>query len=112
MDLLREILIEIEKLPPNQRWATEPLLGYSREEVVYHVKLAQDDDLVDARFAPSGTQAVVFRLTNAGHEFLDAARNDTVWEKAKELAKSATGTLTVQALKLALAKVIAHMMKQ
>ena len=112
MDLLRAILIEVEKLPPNQRWVTEPLLGYSREEVVYHVKLAQDQGLVDARFAPSGTQAIVLRLTNAGHEFLDAAKNDTVWEKAKELAKNATGTLTLEALKLALPKVIEHLMKQ
>ena len=29
-------------------------------------------------------QGVILRLTGQGHEFLDAARNDTTWRKARE----------------------------
>jgi hypothetical protein len=42
VDLVRQILIEVESQPVNQFWTAKPLLGYSREEVVYHVKLAAD----------------------------------------------------------------------
>jgi len=111
MDLLRDILMRVEEQPVNQPWPAQPLLGYSLEEVVYHVKLAMDASLVDGRIAPGDHHAMVLRLTNGGHEFLEAARSDTIWEKAKALALSTTGTLTLEALKLALAKVIAHMFK-
>ena len=40
------------------------------------------------------------RLTYAGHQFLDAARSDTVWQKAKSLVAKSTGTLTLEGLKL------------
>jgi hypothetical protein len=110
VDLIRAILIEVEKQPVNQRWRAEPLLGYSREEVIYHVILASDQNLVDARVAPSSTDAMVLRLTNNGHEFLDAARIDTVWAKAKDMVIKATGTLTLQAITMALPKVIERLM--
>jgi hypothetical protein len=46
------------------------------------------------------------RLTYSGHEFLDAARSDTVWQKAKAWALKSTGTLTLEGLKLALPHVV------
>jgi hypothetical protein len=87
------------------------MAGYSRNEVIYHVIMATDQGLVDARIAPGSEDAVVLRLTNSGHEFLEAARSDTVWVKAKEMAMKATGSVTLQALTLALPKVIDHLMK-
>jgi len=45
------------------------------------------------------------RLTWAGHEFIEAARNDTVWHKTKTLVKEKTGTLTLEVLKLGLTEV-------
>ncbi len=110
MDLIRSILFEVEKQPVNQPWTARPLAGYSKNEVIYHVQLAEDQGLVDARIAPGSEDAVVLRLTNNGHEFLDAARSDAIWAKAKEMAKEATGTVTLQALTLALKKVIDRLM--
>ena len=46
------------------------------------------------------------RLTYSGHEFLDAARGDTVWHKAKALTLKSTGTLTLEGLKIALPHVV------
>lgn len=43
----------------------------------------------------------VLRLTWQGQEFADAAQSASVWSKAKQKALSASGTLTVQALKMA-----------
>ncbi len=48
--------------------------------------------------------------TYAGYEFLDAARNDTLWAKAKEIVIKKTGTLTVEGVKIALSTLIKHAM--
>jgi len=42
------------------------------------------------------------RLTWAGHEFIEAARNDTVWQKTKTVVREKTGALTLEMLKLGL----------
>ncbi|MDT8068500.1 MAG: DUF2513 domain-containing protein [Terriglobia bacterium] len=57
----------------------------------------------------SGDEFVLWmaqRLTYSGHEFLDAARADTIWMKAKDKVLSTTGTLTLEALKVALSFVM------
>ncbi len=38
-------------------------------------------------------------LTWAGHEFLDAARNDTVWNKTKEIVKDKGGSVPFEVVK-------------
>jgi hypothetical protein len=48
----------------------------------------KDAGLIEAAIAkgPDGSPAgaVIIRMTWAGHDFLDAARDDTVWRKAKD----------------------------
>jgi hypothetical protein len=41
-------------------------------------------------------------LTWQGHEFLDAARSDTLWQRAKATVFNATGGLSIELLKDAL----------
>jgi hypothetical protein len=72
--------------------------------------LAQEAGLIDARFLPNSAEFHVLGLTYAGHEFLDAARNDTLWVKAKEIVIKNTGTLTVEGVKIALSTLIKHAM--
>ncbi len=43
-----------------------------------------------------------------GHEFLDAARSDTIWSKAKATVMKNAGTLTLEALKATLAILMKH----
>ena len=50
----------------------------------------------------------VLRLTWAGHEFLDQVRSDTVWEKTKALVLKNTGSLSLEAVKIALPMIIKH----
>jgi hypothetical protein len=68
--------------------------------VRYHAELAQDAGFIEAEFMMDGF--IVQRLTYAGHEFLDAAREEKLWNKAKQTVLSNAGTLTVEALKIAL----------
>ena len=79
MELIRRILAEVED--------SDIIKKFDRPEEAYNIALAKEAGLVEAEiiFAmnrPSG--AFVHRLTWAGHDFLDAARNDTLWNKAKE----------------------------
>jgi len=104
MDLFRALLLEIEKLPANGKWTGIEVEGYSPEEVAYHIRLAQDAGFIIAKFLVDEADIfMVERLIYTGHEFLDAARQDTLWQKAKEIVLSNAGTLTVEVLKTALA---------
>lgn len=111
MDLIRAVLIEVENCPSIDGCQVE-IPGRSPSELYYHAKLAQDARLIEAKFLPGSDAFHVLRLTNDGHEFIDAARNDTFWNKAKENAVKNTGTLTVQAVKFALQALIEHVFKK
>jgi uncharacterized protein DUF2513 len=112
MDLIRLIMIEIEKNLEPMTWVDVVISGHSYDEIVYHIMLLYEKGLVDANDCSSsdGMDWKAKRLTFDGHEFLDAARSDTVWKKAKERVLSTTGTLTLEALKMALPLVIRQML--
>ncbi len=103
MDLLRALLLKIEELPPAGDFTGNiEIEGHTPEEVAYHAQLAQDAGLIVARFLPPTNYFFAQRLTYAGHEFLDAAREEKLWNKAKQTVLSNAGTLTLEALKTAL----------
>ncbi len=108
MDLVREILIEMEKWPANQRDGDITLVGRTSEEIAYHLGLMHEAGLIKAVDASShdGEAWLPLKILWDGHEFLDAARSDTVWAKAKARVISATGTLTLEALKMALSAIM------
>lgn len=108
MDLVRTILIELEKCPYSGGWHEIHVPGYTDDEISYHVQLMHETGLIEAVDLSShdGICWMPKRLTYEGHEFLDAAHADTVWAKAKDKVVSTTGTLTLEALKAALSAVM------
>lgn len=88
MDLIREILLQVEARPTAQSIDLVELPGRNQEEISYHVKLLADAGYIDAydlrTLGPGGFKYAPSSLTNEGHDFLDAARNNTVWKRAKE----------------------------
>lgn len=82
MELIRLLLLEEE-----QGEAPPELANYSEEHVLYNYALMADARLIDAELIPEVgvPQAVTIRrLTWAGHDFLDATRDNKVWTLAKE----------------------------
>jgi hypothetical protein len=79
MELIRYILLQKE--------AEQPIIG-EHAEVVYHIALLKEAGFVDAvtRNDQYGipSDAKILNLTWAGHDFLDAARDDKIWHLAKE----------------------------
>ena len=107
LDLCRVILIELAEKEQPVGWIDLALPGYSAEAVSYHVRLLAEAGLIEAQDLTTHSGALwrPKRVTWAGHEFLDAAKNDGVWRKAKSFVVEKTGTLTLELLKLGLSEV-------
>ena len=77
-------------------------------EVQYHVRILTSGGLIEVDCATTNTtfqQVYVPRcLTWAGHQFIDAARKDTLWQKGKSLVLEKTGGLSFDVLKAVLIK--------
>lgn len=93
MELVRQILLEIEKRPPWSGWIDLKLPGYSNEVISYHVMLLNEAGLITAVSLTTSTGSAFedwrpIRLTWQGYEFLEAVRDDKRWEKVKaEMSK-------------------------
>ena len=98
MDLVRKILFAVEAR--EARWEKLEIEEYSFEVVGYHCCLLIDAGLalgVDQKLdqTPERTCRIT-SLTNASHDWLDAAREDTRWNQAKSIfAKMGGVTLDV-----------------
>jgi hypothetical protein len=98
MDLIRMLLLQQETGE-----APQGLAEYPEPLIAYNVALMKDAGLIEAAIAkgPDGTptRAVIIRMTWAGHDFLDAARNDTVWRTAREKILKPGASWTFELLK-------------
>jgi hypothetical protein len=84
-DLVRQILLELEKEPYKGQPIPIKMDDYSNDEIVYHVMLLNEAGLIEAFDLGIGDVSwMPVRLTWSGHEFLDAARDDERWDRAKE----------------------------
>ena len=98
MELVRELLLRVEAEQDFDSLTSK----YSQEEIVGHVEILLDAKLLDGKvyYDLSGGpgSAHIQRLTWAGHEFLDNARNDTVWNKVTSTIKNAATTASFEVL--------------
>jgi len=69
-------------------------------EISYHVRLLQEAGLIEAGIpCEIGGRWEVRRLTWAGHEFMDAIRNDTVWKTVNDEVKKQGVSIPFEILK-------------
>jgi hypothetical protein len=87
LDLVRRILKDIEKLPPDTttgslQYPTE----YSQAIVNEHLRLLIEEGFIEGSvvFDREKIAAVrIARLKWKGHDFVTASQNDSLWQKAK-----------------------------
>lgn len=110
MDLCREILLAIEAAPFANMFDSIEVEGYSAEQIYYHIWLLYSARLLDAVDASSmdGPRWHARKMTMAGHEFLEMARNQGNWKKAKEFIVQKGQTLSIESLKLVLPLILKH----
>ncbi|MCH8178195.1 MAG: DUF2513 domain-containing protein [Proteobacteria bacterium] len=99
-DVIRSIAMATEALKPGELLTQLP--NIDQHTFAFHVKLMQDAGLVDAvvksYLGNEPPPAVVMRLTWDGADFLDAARSDTLWAKAKKSVIAPTASWTFDIL--------------
>lgn len=98
MDLIRQILLAIES--HEHGFAPEIKIdGYTQEEIGYHAILLGEAGLAEVvnltSHGSKSPEGQIIRLTWAGHEFLDSARNNKIWNQAKDII-STIGGATLQ----------------
>lgn len=102
LDLARDILTEIEghSYDPNRSFVVK-IDGHSTEEVSYHVMLLAEAGFIEASSLVTTDGAIwkARRLTWEGHEFIEAAKDTTRWNRAKALMKDKGGGMAFEVLK-------------
>ena len=106
MDLARQTMLELEKAPSFGDWVTISPEGWSEQEVNYHIMLLSKAGLIEADDV-SDSESIEWaakNLTMQGHDFLEAAKNETIWRKAKKYIQDKGGVLTFEVVKAVLAQ--------
>ncbi len=103
MDLIRRIAIATADLAPGQPLQQLPDLDAATW--LFHVELMEEAGLVKAtvsRYLDANDEAVVWRLTWAGSDFVDATRDDALWRKVVNKVLNTSASFTFDLLKEAL----------
>jgi len=103
-DKIREILIKLEELPAgNGNLNLSDFDTNKAYEYSYNTELLIEAGLIHGSMSKTfGVQAngfIAIRLTWEGHEFLDAIRSDSVWEKTKASFKNGGLSMTLDLVK-------------
>lgn len=105
-ELCRKILILTEEMPENAHrlnvFASSEFEGLTEREIGYHVHLLHEAGLIEVMEARTMNNPFLLfprYLTWAGHDFLEATRNETVWKKTLEFVKGKGGGMTLEILK-------------
>jgi len=100
MDLIRNILLRIEKYPHFPSYLNKEEVNdnpislefkhYDEETINYHIKLLVEAGIVE-KFPKASYPYVPRGLTWDGHEYLDLMKDESAWEQAKEMMKKTGG---------------------
>lgn len=89
MDLVRTILMRIENNSSGRAPADFGIVSYPPEQVGYHAHIMMQEGLIEGHdvtnFDSNGPEAIPSNLTWKGHEFLDLAREQDRWNRAKAI---------------------------
>ena len=106
MDLYRKILREVETWPTTRVPREVEIEGFTQDQIGYHAWMLAEEGLIDG-FDAAGQGNPVHVclprcLTPKGHDFLEAAQDDTRWNRAKDAIMERGLPLTVKVLGMVL----------
>jgi len=105
-DLIRRIMVHVEKVPPNH-FVDEVSLQYLSDEygqeiVLQHVKLLMEENFLKGKIHQNHNDVIdkirITEITWKGHDFIEAAQDDSIWNKAKETVLKPTVSITFSLL--------------
>jgi Hypothetical protein (DUF2513) len=108
LELIRQLMLAIELR--DTRFSTESIEidGYDSSQINYHLKLMIEAELVVGKVISqfnNRTTIIIEKLSWEGCNFLDDARNESVWQKTMEIVKDKGGSVSVGVLIQLLASV-------
>lgn len=68
-----------------------PSINQSDDVLAYHLMLIIEEQWLKGRYLDVAGTFMIERLTKEGHDFIDATRDTSIWEKAKSRANDAGG---------------------
>ena len=98
LDLIREILFKISNEPAdNVRFRPVEIEGYDEETIGYHVWLLGDGGYLDITTNSTTDGSFAYVQVNEikwkGQEFIDAAKNQNIWNKFKNKLAEKGGSI-------------------
>ena len=101
-DLIRSLLIEIELCEDTAGNYAPKIEGHADGTIQYHLHLLFEAGLITG--IPIKTMGDYpklrqLNLTWTGHDFLDSARNDKVWNVAIQKVKDTVGSASIEVVK-------------
>ena len=101
MELVRELLLEVEKQEPNTikqevEYEDDKWTG---EEVMGHLNLLNNRNLIAGTVIAEEYCIALEGLTWEGHDFLDSIRDEGVWKKVKSKLATVGGGATLEIVK-------------
>ncbi|NVK45096.1 MAG: DUF2513 domain-containing protein [Rhodobacteraceae bacterium] len=100
LNRIRELLLKAEARPlePDDDF-NDGYLCFDETEISpedgYQLLLMKDAGLIEGRDASTG----LFRITNVGHDYLDAIRNEGIWSDTKNAVAETGGSVTLEVVK-------------
>ena len=112
-ELIRKILLAVENTPPQETISGFDFgNAYDKQTIFAHVELLIEKDLLKGIVTPKSdlgySQISVDGLSWSGHDFLQVAKEDTLWNKAFAIVKEKGGAMTFDVLKGLLTKIALH----
>ena len=99
MDLIRALLLKLEDLidEPGTAYTLDgqssevEVEGFSENQITYHLELLRQAGFLDSPGSQPMLGISFMGLTWAGHDFIDAVRDDDTWSRTRGVAKRAGG---------------------
>ena len=107
MDLIRQILLEIEKKKTWSEALDISIEGFDNSTIHYHLQLLYEDKFIHIygdrdTFTTLGMSHPLYKpksLTSEGHKYLDLIREKSMWEKIKKIIKEKRKPLMTETVK-------------
>jgi len=93
MDLVRMILMRLEASPSGRAPNDLGIKSFLPEQIAYHAHIMTQEGLIEglANVSSTGSEALARSLTWKGHDFLDLARDQESWNRAKAIIAGLRG---------------------
>jgi hypothetical protein len=100
-DLIRSILLQVEACNGGKLIRSLDVdEAIPNTTLAEHIVLLIEAGLIDGKVLDYDAPAfIIQRMTWAGHDFLDAMRDDTIWRKAKDTILKPVGGVALDVLK-------------